>query len=666
MDKKALSDITVFNKYAKFIPVVQRRENWIELATRNKDMQITKYPALTSEIERVYQDFVYPKLTLPSMRSLQFGGKPILMSENRMFNCAYFPLELIKAFNELMFLLLGGTGAGYSVQKRHVNCLPKIKAPESDEEHKFQIQDSIIGWADAIKVVSKAFFNAGSLPVFDYRDIREKGAELITSGGKAPGPGPLKDCIEAIIPIFRGAIGRKLTPLEAHDISCIIADAVLAGGIRRAAMICLFDRDDQAMLSCKSLVTVKDYVLIPKKFTDEIQEVHWTNVYGAPGTARLGEYDLAILLASNKLPWYLAHPYRARANNSAVLPRGKVTQEEFSNLMRAVQASGCGEPGVYWTNNEDWGTNPCCEIALRPYQMCNLTTINAGAITDQASFNAAAGAAAFLGTLQAGYTDFHYLNPKWKLTCEAEALLGVSMTGIASGTLDTLDKEEAASHAIRVNTEVAKKLGINPAARVTTVKPEGTSSLVLGTSSGVHAWHAPYYIRRMRAGKDEALAQYMLRAAPELVENDVTNAAQVVLSFPQKAPEGAVLRDEPMLNLLERVKGLSTDWINTGHISGDNRHNVSCTISVKDTEWAQLTDWMWKNRECYNGISVLPYYGATAYPQMPFEDITQERYEEMLPLLEGININQVFEDNGDGVDLKAELACAGGVCELTF
>lgn len=666
MDKKALSDITVFNKYAKFIPVVQRRENWIELATRNKDMQITKYPAMISEIEQVYQDFVYPKLTLPSMRSLQFGGKPILMSENRMFNCAYFPIEMIKAFNELMFLLLGGTGAGYSVQRRHVNCLPKIKAPESDEEHKFQIQDSIIGWADAIKVVSKAFFNAGSLPVFDYRDIREKGAELITSGGKAPGPGPLKDCIEAIIPIFRGAIGRKLTPLEAHDISCIIADAVLAGGIRRAAMICLFDRDDQAMLSCKSLVTVKSYTLTPKRFTDEVQEVTWTNVYGSTGAARLGEYDLAILLASNKLPWYLAHPYRARANNSAVLPRGKVTQEEFSNLMRAVQASGCGEPGVYWTNNEDWGTNPCCEIALRPYQMCNLTTINAGAITDQASFNAAAGAAAFLGTLQAGYTDFHYLNPKWKLTCEAEALLGVSMTGIASGTLDTLDKEEAASHAIRVNTEVAKKLGINPAARVTTVKPEGTSSLVLGTSSGVHAWHAPYYIRRMRAGKDEALAQYMLRAAPELVENDVTNAAQVVLSFPQKAPEGAVLRDEPMLNLLERVKGLSTDWINTGHISGDNRHNVSCTISVKDTEWAQLTDWMWKNRECYNGISVLPYYGATAYPQMPFEDITQERYEEMLPLLEGININQVFEDNGDGVDLQAELACAGGVCELTF
>ena len=528
------------------------------------------------------------------------------------------PAENSKFFSELMFLLLGGTGVGYSVQKRHTNQLPKVKAPESDLEYKFQIQDSIIGWADAVKVVAKAFLNGGTLPIFDYRDIREKGTDLLTTGGKAPGPEPLRICIENIVQIFRSAIGRKLTPLEVHDIACCIADSVRAGGIRRAAMICLFDRNDQDMLNCKS-----------------------------------GE-------------WYLTHPARARANNSAVLPRGEVTYEEFVELMKRVESSGCGEPGVYWTNNPDWGTNPCCEIALKPYQMCNLTEINAGDVTDQESLNARARAGAFLGTLQAGYTDFHYLNPKWRLACEEEALLGVSMTGIASGKLTDLDLTEASWHAVKTNREIAAKIGINPASRVTCVKPAGTTSLVLGTSSGIHAWHAEYYIRRQRAGKDEALAQYMAKVAPKLVEEDVTDPNQVVLSFPQKAPEGAILRGESMMSLLERVKDVSLNWVAAGHIKGDNCHNVSCTISVKDNEWAELTEWMWQNRDCYNGISVLPFFGSTAYPQMPFEDITKEQYEAMLPLLAGIDIDQIKEDNGDAVDLAAEAACAGGVCEMTF
>jgi ribonucleoside-diphosphate reductase alpha chain len=613
-----VSDITIFNKYAKYLPEVNRRENWSELVARNAAMHKVKYPLMAAEIDQVYADFVLPKKVLPSMRSLQFGGKPILMNESRMFNCSAFPAESTKFFSELMFLLLGGTGVGYSVQARHVNKLPKIKAPESDQEYKFQIQDSIIGWSDAIKVVSKAFFNAGTLPIFDYRDIREKGADLITSGGKAPGPEPLRQCIESIIPIFRQAVGRRLRPIEVHDLACAIADSVLAGGIRRAAMICLFDRTDEEMLNAKS-----------------------------------GQ-------------WYLTHPARARANNSAVLPRSKVTEPEFMALMKRVEDSGCGEPGVFWTNNEDWAVNPCAEISLRPYQMCNLTEINGGAITDQASFNAAAAAAAFLGTLQAGYTDFHYLNPKWRIACEKEALLGVSITGIASGNLESLDAAQASRAAVAENTRVAKAIGINPAARVTTVKPAGTTSLVLGTSSGIHAWHAQHYIRRMRAGKTEALAQYMMRAAPDLVEDDVTNDKQVVLSFPQKAPAGATLRDEPMLSLLERVKHISTEWVATGHLSGDNKHNVSCTISVKDGEWAALASWMWDNRECYNGISVLPYFGAEAYPQLPFEDITEAQYEAMLPSLQGINISQVFEKDGADVDLKAEPACAGNVCEMVF
>jgi len=659
MDKKALSDITVFNKYAKYLPGKSRRENYIEISHRNRDMHIRKYPQLADQIRAIYTEFVDSKKILPSMRSMQFGGRPIELAENRIFNCAYFPIEHTRAYAELMFLLLGGTGAGYSVQKRHTTQMPKVKAPESDGEYKFQIQDSIIGWADAIKVVAKAFLKAGTLPVFDYRDIREKGTDLITTGGKAPGPEPLRRCIELITAVFRNAVGRRLRPIEVHDICCFIADSVRAGGIRRAAMIALFDRDDEEMLKCKSPITLKEWQIVDAT----TRVVYFVDDYQVAHTKQLQEWEFNFLTETGTFPWGVVYPARARANNSAVLPRGEVSEEEFRDLMKVIQASGCGEPGVYWTNNPDWGTNPCCEIALRPYQMCNLTTINVSAIHSQEDYNQAAAAAAFIGTLQAGYTDFHYLNPKWKITCEEDALLGVSMTGIASGNIDNLSKHVAAHSAIQMNQEIAKQIGINPAARITTVKPEGTSSLVLGTSSGIHSWHAPYYIRRMRAGKDEALAQYMQRAVPALVEEDLYDSNQVVLSFPQKAPEGATTRHETMDEFLERVKDISQAWVHSGHIKGDNRHNVSCTVSVKSDEWADLADWMWDHRGSYNGISVMPFFGSADYPQAPFEDITKEQYEAMLPLLAGINIGHIIEMNGNEIDLAGEAACAGGVCE---
>lgn len=617
-DKRALSDITVFNKYARFDIEKGRRENFEEICQRNMEMHKRKYPSLSSEIEFVYNNYVKTKRVLPSMRSMQFGGKPIEMAENRIFNCAYMPAEHYWFFSELMFLLLGGTGIGYSVQWRHVGKLPAIRAIPHEGKYKYQIQDSIIGWSDAIKVVMKAFFFGKPLPTFDFRDIREKGAALITTGGQAPGPAPLQECVNAIINKLKTIpVGTKLSPIDVHDIACIIADAVLAGGIRRAAMISLFDKDDEEMLQSKA-----------------------------------GD-------------WWKTHPYRARANNSAVLLRGAVSEEEFKTLMKKVEASGAGEPGVYWTNDYDWGTNPCVEIALRPYQMCNLTEINAGTVDSQEELNLRAKAASFLGTLQAGYTDFHYLNHRWKLACEADALLGVSMTGIASGTVMELDLAEAAEFVKEENRRVADIIGINPAARTTCIKPAGTTSLVLGVSSGIHAWHGNYYIRRMRAGKNEALVQYLMQQAPELVEQDEMVEHQVVLSFPQKAPEGAITRHESIFDLLERVKKVSIEWVDNGHLNGVNTHNVSCTISVKEGEWDRLADWMWENRDHYNGISVLPFFGAEAYPQMPFEDCTKEEYERLLPFLSGINVDLVKEMDGSGVDLSAELACSGGVCEIT-
>ena len=660
MDKKALSDITVFNKYAKFLPRKSRRENYLEISHRNRDMNIRKYPQIANAILDAYAKFVDKKRVLPSMRSMQFGGRPIELAENRIFNCAYFPIEHTRAYAELMFILLGGTGAGYSVQKRHTNKMHKVKAPESDGEYKFQVQDSIIGWADTIKVVAKAFLNAGTLPIFDYRDIREKGTALVTTGGKAPGPEPLRQCVTLITAIFRNAIGRRLRPIEIHDICCIVADSVRAGGIRRAAMIALFDRDDQEMLKCKSPVTLREWHVV-----DPVtHNVYFIDDYQVPHTKQLQKWEFDFLMETKTFPWGVVYPYRARANNSAVLPRGEVTETEFRDLMQIIQTSGCGEPGIYWTSNPDWGTNPCCEIALRPYQMCNLTTINVSAIHNQEEFNAAASTAAFIGTLQAGYTDFHYLNPQWKITCEEDALLGVSMTGIASGNIDTLDKKEAARSAIKTNQETAAKIGINPALRITAVKPEGTSSLVLGTSSGIHAWHGTYFLRRMRAGKDEALAQYMMEVVPELVEEDVTDPNQVVLSFPQKAPDNAVTRHETMDEFLERIKDISETWVHSGHIKGDNRHNVSCTVSVKPDEWEALSTWMWKHKNSYNGISVMPFFGSTDYPQAPFEDITKEQYEALLPLLNKINIEHIIELDGSEIDLAGEAACAGNACEV--
>lgn len=613
-DKQALSDITVFNKYARYIQEIGRRETFEEITERNKAMHRRKFPMAKNLVDEAY-NLVQDRKLLPSMRSMQFGGRPIEMSENRIFNCAFSPCDHYKFFSELMFLLLGGTGMGYSVQSHHIDKLPSVKQPKITGD-KYQIQDSIIGWADTIKIICKAFFFGKVLPEFDFRDIREKGADLITTGGKAPGPEPLKVCVDKLIQRFSAQIGESLRPIDAHDIACIIADAVLAGGIRRAAMIVLFDRTDKEMLESKC-----------------------------------GE-------------WYIDHPYRARANNSAVLPRGQVTAEEFAKLMKTVEESGCGEPGVYWTNNIDWGTNPCCEISLRENQMCNLTEINGSNVDTQEDLNARVRGATIIGTLQAAYTDFHYLRPVWRKNCEEDALLGVSITGIASQGLLNLDLKEAAQVAIDTNIEVAKIIGIKPSARITTVKPAGTTSLTLGCSSGIHAWHNDYYIRRMRAGKNEALAQYMAKVAPKLVEQDVNVEHQVVLSFPQKSPEGAIVRTESIFDLLERVKRVSIDWVKAGHIYGDNTHNVSCTISVKDDEWGRLSKWMWDNREFYNGISVLPYFGAEAYPQLPFEDCTKEVYEELLPHLNAIDITQVREDDGSAIDLAGELACAGGACEV--
>jgi ribonucleoside-diphosphate reductase alpha chain len=613
---EALSKITTFSKYAKYIPSKQRRETWDEIVNRYEDMMIAKYPLLSQAIVETAK-MIREKKILPSMRALQFAGPAAEVNNARIYNCCYLPIDSLHSFSESMFLLLGGTGVGYSVQTQHVNELPDITKP--GKARNYLIEDSIMGWADAIKVLMKAYLEGGFMPKFDFRAIREKGATLVTAGGKAPGPEPLKLCLAHVQAILdRKTPGETLTSLECHDIMCHIANSVLAGGIRRSAMIALFDHDDESMITSK---------------------------YGN---------------------WWETNEQRGRANNSAVLPRGEISKEQFMALWKRVEASGSGEPGLYWSNNQDWGTNPCCEIALRPYQFCNLCEVNVSDVTDQEDLNARVAAAAFFGTLQAGFFNFHYLRPIWAKTTQKDALLGIGMTGIGSGEILKYDLKVAADVAKTVNQMISAKIGTNEAARVTCIKPSGTTSLVLGTASGIHAWHNDYYLRTMRFNKNEDIAVYLMENHPELCEDDVLRPNDTVcVRIPVKAPEGSILRTETPIDTLERVKLFSTDWIRTGHVNGDNTHNVSATISIRDNEWESVGEWMWENRETYNGLSVLNYWGGS-YQQAPFEDITEEEYNKRIVTLKELDLTNVTEAN-DNVEFGQVAACSGpNGCEINI
>jgi ribonucleoside-diphosphate reductase alpha chain len=611
-----LSDIVVWSKYAKYIDTKQRRETWEEIVTRNMEMHIRKFPNLETLIRTNYQ-LVYEKKVLPSMRSLQFGGKPIEVNNARMFNCSYLHIDDYRAFSETMFLLLSGTGVGYSVSRNHIDKLPSIF--RATKRRRYLIPDNIEGWADAVKVLVKSYFGLSNWkPDFDFRSIRQKGERLITSGGVAPGPEPLRICLAHIESIFeRKKDGEQLSSLECHDILCHIANAVLSGGIRRSAMIALFDYDDEEMLTCK---------------------------FGK---------------------WAKFNPQRARANNSAKLKRGEIAKDTFLDLWKKVELSNSGEPGFFFTNDLELGTNPCAEISLNSFQFCNLVEINASDIIDQFDFEARAETAAFIGTLQASYTDFHYLRPEWKEVTEREALLGVGMTGIASGRVLDLDMAEAAEATVRVNKFLTKEIGINEAARITTVKPSGTSSLVLGTSSGIHAWHDDFYIRRMRIGKNEAIYTYLSIHHPELIEDCVYQPSiNAVVSVPVAAPKGAITRStESAIEFLERVKLVHEKWIKPGHVYGDNTHNVSATVTVKNHEWKMVGEWLWSNQNNYNGLSFLPE-DLGSYPQTPFETTDEATYLELSKSLHAITVANVIEIS-DNTNLMDQAACAGGACEIS-
>lgn len=614
---KLLSDIVAFRTYAKYLPHKQRRESLEETINRNMNMHLEKFGGMSKSLSKdIIKTFgyVHELYAMPSMRGLQFAGEAINKNNVRQYNCSFLNIDNVRCFGESLFLLLSGVGVGYSVQKRHVNQLPSVKLPR--EEGTFVVHDSIQGWSQALDALIESYLYDRIRPIFDFSRVRPKGSYLVTTGAKAPGPEPLKKMLEIVESKLKLTVGRKLSSLNVHDIMCIASDCVLSGGIRRAALICLFDRDDKEMLTCKH-----------------------------------GE-------------WWVKYPYRARANNSAMLPRD-ISFEEFKYIFDQTKESGSGEPGFSWSNNFDCGFNPCHEIYLNSNQFCNLTTINITNVKSKADFIKRIHTVALLGTLQAAYTDFPYLRGKWRETTEREALLGCSMTGIADngGKLPAAWLREGAKYILELNEKYAKKIGINPAARTTAIKPEGSSSCVLGSSSGAHDRHDQFYIRRVRMNKDDSLYKYLQTVMPELCEDDLFSPTGGVVSIPQESPVGAIKRsDSSALDLLKRAMFFNRNWISPGHRSGDNKHNVSLTVNVKEEEWKGVCKFMYENRNFYSGISLFPYDGGT-YQQAPFETIDKTKYEELSKKIGNVDLKKVKEDK-DHTNMTEIIACSGGTCEV--
>lgn len=608
MSLKSLMNYTFVSKYARWCPEKKRRETWSESVDRVKQMMLDKYVDphhdnfldVKDAISQAYEDMRKKKI-LGSQRALQFGGAPVFKHNARIYNCIASYTDRVRFFQECMYLLLCGCGTGFSVQKHHIDKLPKI-VKSKEGQKKFVIEDSIEGWSDAVGVLVSSYFRKcdlfpeynGKNVIFDYTKIRPAGSFLKSSGGKAPGPEPLKKALTSIKKVLDNIIkeGRdKIKPIEAYDIVMFGADAVISGGVRRSATICLFSADDEEMAKAKT------------------------------GS------------------WFIDNPQRGRSNNSALLLRNKTSKKQFNELMQSVKEFG--EPGFVWSDSTELIVNPCVEIGMWPvdettgesgWQACNLSTINCAKVKTVEDFYAACESAAIIGTLQAGFAEFPYLGKASENIISREALLGVSMTGIMEQheiCLDPKVQKKGAEIVKKTNERIAKLIGINKAARTTCVKPEGTSSCILGTSSGIHPHHAKRYIRRVQANKMEPIYQYFKTINPRACEESVwsNNDSDDVVAFCVEVPDGSKIKNQlGAIDLLEYVKSTQQNWV----MNGTNpeqctqkwlTHNVSNTINVKPEEWDAVTDFIYNNRQYFCGVSLLPIAGDKDYAQAPFTTV---------------------------------------------
>lgn len=648
-DPKAISDYIHASKYARYRPELGRREVYAETVARVEEMHAARFPELREQIREAF-DLVREQRVLPSMRSMQFAGEAILTNNCRQYNCSFSLVDRPEVFGEAMFLLLSGCGVGYSVQFDHVDKLPSIGWVDKTKIRHHVVADCIEGWADALKALVGSY-QEGVYLELSYHLIRPAGAPLKTSGGRAPGHMKLKESLEYIRRVLDGAQGRKLRPIECHRIMCHAADAVLAGGIRRSAMICLFSLDDSEMMNVKT---------------------------------------------GN---WFEHEPWLANANNSVALKRNEVRERQFQRVFEMIKQ--WGEPGFYFTNDLDYGTNPCSEIGLNPnlvidewaydrlrerrirvslgakytgWAFCNLCEINAAKFTWFDDFLRAAAAAAFIGTLQASYTKMPYLGWVSETIAEREALLGIGMTGMldAPGIACNAENQRiVAATVCRVNAKTAAMIGIRSAARTTCIKPSGTTSLELGcVASGHHAHHARRYIRRVTADELEFVFQAFKTINPHMCVRKPDG--KWVIEFPTQALDSAIVKaDLGALEFLDLVKSTQQNWVVPGTAREDYSpgltHNVSNTIHVGHNEWPMVADYLWANRDHFTGVAMLPVTGDKDYAFAPNEAIQTEadeaRWNHLMAHYKPVDYSALSEE-GDATNLTGELACAGGACSI--
>lgn len=623
------------SRYARWVEQLGRRETWEETVSRYFDFIANNLATnnnykIPTELRKELESAVLSLDIMPSMRALMTAGPALERDNIAGYNCSYVPINHVRAFDEILYILMCGTGVGFSVERQFVNELPVVNEHFENSSTIINVDDSKAGWARALRELI-AMLYAGQVPSWNVSRVRPAGARLKTFGGRASGPGPLEDLFRFAIRTFQNSAGRKLTSIECHDLVCKIADIVVVGGVRRSALISLSNLSDDRMRHAKS---------------------------GA---------------------WWEDNMQRALANNSVCYTEG-TDMNSFMEEWLALYQSKSGERGIFnresakkqvarnGRRDPDWdfGTNPCSEIILRPYQFCNLTEVVVRSSDAEEDLRRKVCLATILGTFQATLTDFKYLRKIWKQNTEEERLLGVSLTGILdhkimsgkSGQIAlTRILNELRSEAVKTNKEFSEKVGVPQSAAITCVKPSGTVSQLVDSASGIHARHSEYYIRRVRGDKKDPLTQFMIDSGIPC-EDDVTNPENIaVFSFPMRSPKGAVLRDDmTALEQLELWKTYQLEY---------TEHKPSITVSVKENEWMAVGSWVWDNFDYVSGVSFLPHSDHT-YRQAPYETIDKETYDQMSKgMPKTIDWSRLaeyeVEDNTEGVQT---LACSNGACEI--
>lgn len=677
------------SRYSRWIPEKNRRETWPETVDRyfnffDEHLKENYNFTLDAKTRKELRDAVFNLEVMPSMRCLMTAGEALKRENVAGYNCAYIAVDSPRSFDEILYILMNGTGVGFSVESKYVNLMPLVAEDFHDSDTTIVVADSKLGWAKSLKELIGLLY-AGQVPKWNTDKVRPAGSPLKTFGGRASGPEPLIDLFKFCVATFKKAAGRKLSTLECHDIVCKIADVVVVGGVRRSALISLSDFDDELLQKAKSIYKVT--LCIQKENTlhvDYINEsgendhIDWTFDPNNPNDV----YNAGQIANEHKLGWWICAPQRTLANNSFTATE-KPNVGVFMKEWLAIYESKSGERGIFSRSacqeqvarfgrrNADFqfGTNPCSEIILRNREFCNLTEAVVRETDTLQDIDRKIRLATILGTMQSTLTNFKYISKKWKENCEEERLLGVSLTGIMDNELTNGKKWADATSlgltlsalrdtAVATNAEWAKKLGINQSVSITCVKPSGTVSQLVDSASGIHARHSPYYIRTTRTDKKDPLYALM-RDMGFPVEDDIMKPNQTcVFSFPMKSPNGAVVRQD-----MTAIKQLELWLTYYRHFC---EHKPSVTVTVKEDEWPEVGAWVYKHFDEMSGVSFLPF-SDHVYKQAPYQDCSKEEYEALvkeMPTEVDWSLLEHYEKT-DATTGTQELACtAAGGCEL--